>query len=154
MREKHRPKGLDIATRKDFERTEFPDKEFFGKVIYSQKKIQKMDLVHINQNQLVLFIRLFFHSILIGFVVWFLRCLGGKSFKYLTQSMWGYIFRDIQYIIYWQNTVSGKTVDEYKRWSADNKVLIAREGPGMKANFKLDCHLDNKYFNCTVSLSK
>ena len=53
--------------------------------ILSKKKLPKMDLVHINQNQLVLFIRLFFHSILIGFVVWFLRCLGGKiSFLLVT----------------------------------------------------------------------
>lgn len=62
---------------------------FWSKIaIFSKKKLPKMDLVHINQNQLVLFIRLFFHSILIGFVVWFLRCLGGKiSFLSVTWVM-------------------------------------------------------------------
>ena len=41
------------------------------------------------------------------------------------------------FFFYIHNIVSGKTVDEYKRWSDDNKVLIAREGPGLKANFQV-----------------
>ena len=114
MKEKQRPKGLNLAKRSwlDFDRENketrisghfeaqfpanfgqisafgqnfghfrLPADRFWSKIaIFSRKKLPKMDLVHINQNQLVLFIRLFFHSILIGFVLWFLRCLGGKIF--------------------------------------------------------------------------